>query len=606
MTSADSSARKNQPSSSDEAPSTRTVQIPGGSTLALKSVNLRPLPAPGKYRPYLDQFDVTLSDRIWPSQQITKAPVWCSVDLRDGNQALINPLSLEQKLYFFQYLLALNIKQIEIGFPSASSIEFEFTRCLIENGLIPDDVIPQVLTQSREHLIQRTFESLQGSRQAIVHLYNPTSELQRRVVYQKDKAEITEIAVSGIRQIKELARSADFKVILEYSPESFTGTELPFARDICRAVIDTWEPTPEHPMILNWPSTVEMATPNVYADQIEWMCRQIGDVRSSVIVSVHPHNDRGTAIASAELAVLAGADRVEGTLFGNGERTGNVDLVTLALNLYSQGVDPGLHLGDIPSLAEMAQHYTELPIPERHPYAGKLVFTAFSGSHQDAIRKGLSAMRQSKSERFEVPYLTIDPADIGRAYEPLVRINSQSGKGGVAFVLESQFGYEIPKKMHVEVSSVVQALSEKTGREVLADELRQCFVDAFVQVKDGHFKLVSFSASPRSIDTAADDNPLVDCILQVRHADGSTHKLNGSGNGPIDACRHALITGGAPAFKLLDYSEHALQTGSDAQAAAYIQVKLDSGKTAWGAGQHASTTTAAVAAMLSALNRALL
>jgi 2-isopropylmalate synthase len=583
----------------------REVKLASGEIVTLKPLTLKALPDHKKYRPYLEQFQVNLAQRTWPENKISAAPTWCSVDLRDGNQALINPLSIEQKLQFFQYLVAINFKEIEIGFPSASTIEFEFTRCLIDNQLIPDDVTPQVLTQARDHLIERSFEALKGCKKAIVHLYNSTSELQRRVVYEKDKKEITAIAVAAVKRIKQLAQTAEFETILEYSPESFTGTELPFAHDICRAVMDEWQPSTKNKLIFNWPATVEMTTPNIYADQIEWMCQQFAAEKESLIFSVHPHNDRGTGIAAAELALLAGANRVEGTLFGNGERTGNVDIVTMALNLFSQGIDPQLVLGDIPGLAEVAGHLTELPVHERHPYAGKLVFTAFSGSHQDAIRKGLSAVKSSTVTHWQVPYLAIDPADIGRAYEPLVRINSQSGKGGVAFILETNFGYLLPKKMHPEVSAIVQSLSERTGREVLSQDVFQAFSEAFLAQKDCCYRLLNFSSSLIEGESASDESNSVECQLQIMLADGTEKRFSGSGNGPIDACRDALIRFGAPYFKLRDYSEHALGEGSNAQAAAYVQVELEGGKTAWGAGQHPNTTKAAVAAMLSALNRAL-
>jgi 2-isopropylmalate synthase len=578
------------------------VRLPGGELYPLKPIRTKQLPAPNRYRSYHQQFVTDLPSRTWPGRILDRAPTWCSVDLRDGNQALINPLSIEQKLQFFQLLVALNFKEIEIGFPSASTVEFEFTRCLIENNLIPDDVIPQVLTQSREHLITRSFEALQGSRRAIVHLYNPTSELQRRVVYQKEMREIIEIATSGVALIKSQAANADFVTVLEYSPESFTGTELQFARDICRAALDVWQPSPSNKLIFNWPATVEMTTPNVYADQIEWMCNQFSDVRDSVVFSVHPHNDRGTGIAAAELALLAGADRVEGTLFGNGERTGNVDLITIALNLYSQGIDPQLYLGEIPTISEFAERMTEIPVNERHPYAGKLVFTAFSGSHQDAIRKGIHALKESKAPYFEVPYLTIDPADIGRAYEPLIRINSQSGKGGVAFVLESSFGYVLPKKMHVEVSAVIQGLSERSGREVQTQEILSAFSSAFINQNDPQYHLSTFGYSVIDGELSEGQNS-VECQLTIRVRGSGEKRLTGTGNGPIDAARDALIRGGVPHFTVLDYSEHALGSGSNATAAAYIQVAISDGKTGWGVGQDSNTTRAAVAAMLSALNR---
>ena len=596
---------KPTPTTSDLASKDRQIKLPSGGTCILKPLSLRALPNHNKYRPYLEQFQVELPERSWPQNKILKAPTWCSVDLRDGNQALINPLSIEQKLQFFQYLVGLNFKEIEIGFPSASTIEFEFTRCLIDNNLIPEGVIPQVLTQARDHLIERSFAALKGCKKAIVHLYNSTSELQRRVVYQKDQNEITTIAVAAVKRIKELAQDADFETILEYSPESFTGTELPFAADICRAVMDVWQPTSANKLIFNWPATVEMSTPNIYADQIEWMCQQFTAEKDALVFSVHPHNDRGTAVAAAELALLAGANRVEGTLFGNGERTGNVDIITLALNLFSQGVDPQLVLGDIPGLAEITGQLTELPVHERHPYAGKLVFTAFSGSHQDAIRKGLATFKSSKAANWEVPYLAIDPADIGRAYEPLVRINSQSGKGGIAFILETNFGYLLPKKMHPEVSAIVQSLSERTGREVLSQDIFQAFSEAFLAQKDCAYRLVNFTSSVVEGESISDESNSVECQLVVRLSAGEEKRFSGSGNGPIDACRDALIRHGVPYFRLRDYSEHALGEGSNAQAAAYVQVELEGGKTAWGAGQHPNTTKAAVAALLSALNRAI-
>ena len=410
-----------------------------------------------KYTPYHELFTVALPDRTWPNNRILQAPIWCSVDLRDGNQALVNPMSVPQKLEMFELLVKLGFKEIEIGFPSASEVEFEFTRTLIDRGLIPDDVTPQILTQSRTHLIERSFEALHGAKRAIVHLYNPTSELQRRVVFHASQEEVKRIAIEGTRLIKSLAAKTSTEILFEYSPESFTGTELPFALEVCNAVIREWGPTPHHKMILNLPSTVEMITPNIYADQIEWFIRHLEN-RESVIVSLHTHNDRGTGVAATELGLLAGADRVEGTLFGNGERTGNVDIITLALNLFSQGIHPNLDLHDIGSIREVAERCTELPVHERHPYAGDLVFTAFSGSHQDAINKGMRALAESGENRWEVPYLPIDPRDIGRTYEAIIRINSQSGKGGVAYMMRSEFGCDLPKDMHPEFSAVIQKI----------------------------------------------------------------------------------------------------------------------------------------------------
>lgn len=568
----------------------------------LKARTFSALPPGSRYRQYLHEFTVSLPDRTWPERMLEKSPVWCSVDLRDGNQALKNPLTLEQKVELFQVLVAIGFKEIEISFPAASAVEYDFTRLLIEENLIPDQVMPQLLTQARAPLIDRTFQAIEGAKQAIVHLYNSTSEAQRRIVFDKSKKEITTIATDGVRQIIECCKDSDVAVTLQYSPESFTGTELPFARDICRAVVDLWQPTADRPMILNLPATVEVSSPNVHADQIEWMIRAFEDVRDCVVFSLHTHNDRGTAVASTELALLAGADRVEGTLFGNGERTGNVDILTVALNLYSQGVDPGLCLGDVPKIRQIAERLTELPVHPRHPYAGELVFTAFSGSHQDAVSKGLAALKSGESQRWEVPYLLIDPADIGREYEPLIRINSQSGKGGVAFVLDSSFGYELPKKMHPEVSKCVQAVTEQSGSELSPSAVFTAFEEAFLKLVEPKYSLRSF----RSESTSEENGKvLVSCSLEVA-IDGEVQPvMAGAGNGPIDACKNALMSNGAPSFKLNDYSEHALQAGSDAQAAAYIQISLDDGRHAWGAGQHENTTYAAITALLNALSRAI-
>ena len=426
-------------------------------------------------------------EREWPNKEIEKAPIWCSVDLRDGNQALIDPMVVSEKIEMFQYLIKLGFKEIEIGFPAASQIEYDFLRQLVERRLIPDDVVVQVLTQCREELLDRTFEAIEGCKQAIVHIYNSTSTLQRDVVFHMDREHITQIAVDGTNMVKERAAKFPGKIILEYSPESFTGTEPDYALEICNAVINTWEPTPENPMIINLPSTVEMNTPNVYADQIEWMIKHL-DRRESVVVSVHPHNDRGTGVASAELALLAGADRVEGTLFGNGERTGNVDILNIAYNMFSQGINPELNIEHVNEIIEIYGRCCKLPIHPRHPYAGKLVFTAFSGSHQDAINKGVQAMKERQSEIWQVPYLPIDPADIGREYEPIVRINSQSGKGGVAFVMDTYFGFKLPKAMHKEFANVIQAISEKQG-EVSPDQIMDSFREEYLDKKEPiHFR----------------------------------------------------------------------------------------------------------------------
>ena len=439
------------------------------------------------YKRYRKNPVVDYPTREWPNKEIEKAPIWCSVDLRDGNQALIDPMVVNEKIEMFEFLVNLGFKEIEIGFPAASQIEFDFLRQLIDRKLIPDDVRVQVLTQCREELIDRTFESIEGCKQAVVHIYNSTSTLQRDVVFNMDREHIIDIAVKGTRMVKERAEKFPGKIVLEYSPESFTGTELDFALDICNAVQREWQPTPENPMIINLPSTVEMNTPNVYADQIEWMIKHLEN-RESIIISVHPHNDRGTGVASAELALLAGADRVEGTLFGNGERTGNVDILNIAYNMFSQGINPELNIEKINDIIELYERCCKIPIHPRHPYAGKLVFTAFSGSHQDAINKGVKAMKERNSEYWQVPYLPIDPSDIGREYEPIVRINSQSGKGGVAFVMDTYFGFKLPKAMHKEFATVIQNLSEKQG-EVSPEEIMDIFREEYLEKKEPiHFR----------------------------------------------------------------------------------------------------------------------
>jgi 2-isopropylmalate synthase len=549
----------------------------------------------GKYQPYLSRFQVSLPDRRWPDRRLTHAPLWCSVDLRDGNQALINPMSLEQKLEMFGLLLEIGFKEIEIGFPSASQVEYDFTRVLIERNLIPDDVKPQVLTQARPHLIERTFESLQGAKQAIVHLYNSTSELQRRVVFNMSKDEIVDLAVKGTQLVKSLAERTETEIYFEYSPESFTGTELDFAMEISQAVIETWGPTPDKKMILNLPSTVEMATPNVYADQIEWFDRNLKN-RESILLSLHTHNDRGTGTAATELAMLAGANRVEGTLFGNGERTGNLDITTVAINLYTQGIDPGLDFSDIARIREVAERLTELPVHPRHPYAGDLVFSAFSGSHQDAIRKGYIALEKEKDRAWEVPYFIIDPADIGRIYEPIIRINSQSGKGGVAYIMRKEFGCELPKEMQPEFSAVVQKITEAAGGEIPNQRIWEAFSREYLE-RTNPYTYVRFRLTPN--DEAPD---VTHCSLTLETG-GREQTLFGSGNGPIDACKDALQNDGCPPFKIVNYWEHARSAGSDAEAAAYIQIAVNGIKT-FGVGIHPNTSVAAVKAILSALNRA--
>ena len=471
-------------------------------------------------------------EREWPNKEIQKAPIWCSVDLRDGNQALVEPMVVEEKIEMFNMLVQMGFKEIEIGFPAASQIEFDFLRQLVERRLIPDDVTVQVLTQCRDHLLKRTFESIQGIPKAVVHIYNSTSTLQRDVVFHMDREEIKQIAIDGVDMVKKYMKDYDGKVILEYSPESFTGTEMDYALDICNAVQRAWGPTPDNKMIINLPSTVEMTTPNVFADQIEWMSKHLEN-RESIVLSVHPHNDRGTGVAAAELAMLAGADRVEGTLFGNGERTGNVDILTIAYNMFSQGIDPELEIGDIKKIAEVYERCTKMHIDPRHPYAGKLVFTAFSGSHQDAINKGMHALMERKSEIWQVPYLPIDPSDIGREYEPVVRINSQSGKGGVAFVMDSFFGFKLPRGMHKEFADVIQKIAEKQG-EVAPDQIMEEFRIEYLDRKEPyHFrkcKITDFESGDQFTTVAV-----------VTYSDhGETKQFEGVGNGPIDAVKRGL------------------------------------------------------------------
>ena len=536
-------------------------------------------------------------ERTWPGKEITKAPIWCSVDLRDGNQALIDPMVVHEKLEMFDYLVKLGFKEIEIGFPAASQIEFDFLRRLIDCKLIPDDVRVQVLTQCREELIDRTFEAIEGCKQAIVHIYNSTSTLQRDVVFGMSREEIIDIAIKGTQMVKERAKRFDGKIILEYSPESFTGTEVEFALEICTAVQRIWEPTKENPMIINLPATVEMNTPNVYADQIEWMNNHFED-RESIILSVHPHNDRGTGVAAAELALMAGADRIEGTLFGNGERTGNVDILTIAYNMFSQGINPQLNIEQVNEIIEIYERCCKIPIHPRHPYAGKLVFTAFSGSHQDAINKGVHAMQERKNEYWQVPYLPIDPADIGREYEPIVRINSQSSKGGVAFIMDTYFGFKLPKAMHKEFANVIQTLSETKG-EISPEEIMAKFKEEYLDKKEPlHFRrlhVTDLSEEEKAFDTKVK-------VLYTDH--GAEKTFEAVGNGPIDAVKRGLQESLDLDVKILDYEEHALQSGSNSQAAAYIHL-LDSntGRVTYGVGVSSNITRASVRAIFSALNR---
>lgn len=541
---------------------------------------------------------IDFPERQWPNREITKSPIWCSVDLRDGNQALIEPMHVEEKIEFFNYLVKLGFKEIEIGFPSASQIEYDFLRQLVDRKLIPDDVWVQVLVQCREELVERTFESIEGIKNVIVHIYNSTSTLQRDVVFHKDRSEIIDIALEGTRMVKERAAKFPGNIRLEYSPESFTGTEVDFALEICEAVQKEWGATRENPIIINLPSTVETNTPNVYADQIEWMCTHFKD-RESIIVSIHPHNDRGTGIASCELALLAGADRVEGTLFGNGERTGNLDIMVVAYNMFSQGIDPGLAIEHIEESIEIYERCCKIPIHPRHPYAGKLVFTAFSGSHQDAINKGVQALKERGSDIWQVPYLPIDPADIGREYEPIVRINSQSGKGGVAFIMDAYFGYKLPKAMHKEFANVIQKLSEVQG-EVSPEEINEQFQKEYVERKEPlHFKKLRVDDLSDGHDGKFDTNVVVE---YTDH--GEIKTMNGKGNGPIDAVKRALHESRGLEVKILDYSEHALQSGADSKAAAYIHLlDVNTGKVTYGVGESSNITRASVRAIFSALNR---
>jgi len=550
------------------------------------------------YKRYQKNPVVDYPEREWPNKEIVKAPVWCSVDLRDGNQALIDPMLVNEKIEMFQFLIGLGFKEIEVGFPAASQIEYDFLRQLVERKMIPDDVLVQVLTQCREELIDRTFESIEGCPQAIVHIYNSTSTLQRDVVFHMDREHITEIAVKGTQMVKERAAKFPGKIILEYSPESFTGTELDYALEICNAVIRTWEPTPENPMIINLPSTVEMNTPNVYADQIEWMIKHLEN-RESVIVSVHPHNDRGTGVASAELAMLAGAERVEGTLFGNGERTGNVDIMNIAYNMFSQGIDPKLNIEHINDIIEIYERCCKLPIHPRHPYAGKLVFTAFSGSHQDAINKGVQAMKERGSQIWQVPYLPIDPADIGRQYEPIVRINSQSGKGGVAFIMDTYFGFKLPKAMHREFANVIQDISEKQG-EVTPQQIMDAFRETYLNRKEPiHFRKLKIEDVSGAVRTEFDTKVVVDYTNN-----GVMKSFEAVGNGPIDAVQRGLNQELGISIKVLDYEEHALQSGANSQAAAYIHLlDRESGNVTYGVGVSSDITRASVRAIFSAINR---
>ena len=545
-----------------------------------------------KYRAFAP---IVLPDRQWPSRVIAKAPIWCSVDLRDGNQALIEPMGVERKNRMFALLTGMGFKEIEVAFPAASQTDFDFVRSIVEGGKIPDGVAIQVLTQCRPELIERTFAAVKGARKVILHFYNSTSSLQREVVFRADRAGVREIAVTAARQVKQLADAApQTEFIFEYSPESFTGTELDFALEVCEAVKAEFRPTPQKRLILNLPATVEMATPNTYADQFEWFGRHVSD-RDSVILSVHPHNDRGAAVAAAELALMAGAERVEGTLFGNGERTGNVDIVTLALNLFTQGIDPELDLHDVNAIKEVAEFCTQLPVHQRHPYVGELVYTAFSGSHQDAIKKGFEAQEKRNAPLFQVPYLPIDPKDVGRDYEAVIRINSQSGKGGIAYVLRADRGLDLPRTLQIEFSKIAQEVMDRDGKEMTSPELWALFQRTYL-LTDAPLALVK----QQTIPTSPENREL---SATLRRADGSTLTIEGNGNGPIDAFVDALQRAFGVEFSFLDYHEHAVGRGADATAACYVEIQDGNGRILHGVGMDPSIVVASLKATLSAVQR---
>ena len=550
----------------------------------------------GKYQPYAG---VDLADRSWPNKMITTAPIWCSVDLRDGNQALIEPMDSMRKMRMFKVLVGMGFKEIEVGFPSASETDFNFLRELIEGGHIPDDVTVQVLTQAREHLIDRTIESLQGTKNAILHLYNSTSTLQRRVVFKQDMAGVKQIAVDGAKMVADRISKlgSDTNLRLQYSPESFTGTELDYALDVCESVMAVWQPTAENPTIINLPATVEMSTPNIYADQIEWMHRHFSN-REAVILSLHTHNDRGTGVAATELGLMAGADRVEGTLFGNGERTGNVDIVTLGLNLFTQGVDPHLDFSDISELVDTAEFCNQLPIHQRHPYAGQLVHTAFSGSHQDAIRKGIDALAQNETPLWEVPYLPIDPSDIGRTYEAIIRVNSQSGKAGAAYLLEVEHHVRLPRGMEVEFSGFVQGEADKAGIEITSAKIWEIFETSYLS-QSGPYELISFESHP-----VEGSNEKEAVTATVRHK-GTDHQISAIGNGPISAFVEGVRSHFGLKFTLADFGQNTRSSSSKAEAAAYVELKKtdDGDRPVYGAGIDTSITMAPIKAVISALNR---
>jgi 2-isopropylmalate synthase len=551
-----------------------------------------------KYKAYPT---VPISDRTWPDKTITKAPIWCSVDLRDGNQALPVPMSVEEKVAMFQLLVSVGFKEIEVGFPSASAIEFAFVRRLIEKQLIPDDVTIQVLTQSREHLIRKTFDAIRGAKNAIVHLYNSTSTLQRDVVFRKNRDEIKAIAVEGTALVRRLKdKSGNPGIRFEYSPESFTGTELDYALDVCHAVMDAWGATAEEKVILNLPSTVEMSRPNIYADRIEWFCRNIRQ-RDAVVISVHTHNDRGTAVAAAEFAVMAGADRVEGALFGNGERCGNMDIVIMALNLFSQGIDPELDFTELPRVRDVYRKCTRMDIHPRHPYAGELVYTAFSGSHQDAISKGMKANFQSSGCLWAVPYLPIDPRDVGCTYEAIVRINSQSGKGGMAYVLETDYGIQIPKWMQPDFAEAVQAVADRTGVELSPEQIHDLFYSEYVTLKEPiHLKKCHIAWDDMDPDRNDDEATSLSCIVQM---DEKEFSFDAKGNGPLDAFAKGFVKASGIEFSVEEYAEHAIGHSAGATAIAYIKIGTPDGHISFGSGVDSNISLASIKATVSALNR---
>ena len=554
----------------------------------------QPSPMPNhKYGAYL--YAPNLTDRTWPDQTITEAPLWCSVDLRDGNQALIDPMDVPRKRHMFEALVEMGFKEIEIGFPSASAPDFDFCRMLIDEGLIPDDVWIQVLTQSRPELIERTFEAIDGAPNSIVHLYNPTSTLQRRVVYGLDLDGIIDIAVTGTRQCRALRAEADpsMNIRFEYSPESFTGTEIDFAVDICERVTEEWGATPEDPIILNLPATVEMSGPHIYGDLIEYFHRNIAN-RESIILSLHPHNDRGCGVAAAEFGVMAGADRVEGTLFGNGERTGNVDIITLGMNLFSLGVDPEIDISHIDHLRRVAEYCNQLPVHPRHPYGGDLVYTAFSGSHQDAIKKGFEALPDDY-ELWEVPYLPIDPAHVGRTYQDVIRVNSQSGKGGVAYVMKNNFGLDLPRRLQIEFSRVIQSITDEGG-EIVPETIKKTFDETYLNTATPF----AYAGHKSSYDSSTSDESSIEAT--VRHQ-GDDRIVKGTGNGPLSAFKTALADGFDLEITLVDYQEHAVGTGADAAAAAYVEIEAADRTVHWGVGTHPNIVTASFMALLSAINR---